>query len=60
MKRIKQKATDAICSLPVDTTSEDISYCLYVRQKIEEGIQAADEGCVLSHDEVKQLFAKPE
>jgi len=60
MKRTKQKATDAISSLPVDATWEDISYCLYFRKKIEEGIKPADEGRVRSHDEVKQLFAKPE
>jgi len=60
MKRTKQKAIDAISSLPGDATWEDISYCLYVRHKIEEGIKAADEGRVLSHDEVKHLFAKPE
>jgi len=40
MKRTKQKATDAISSLPVDATWEDINYCLYVRKKIEEGIKA--------------------
>ena len=60
MKRTKQKATDAISSLPVDATWEDTSYCLYVKKKIAEGIKAADEGRVLSHDEVKHLFAKPE
>ena len=60
MKRIKQKAIDAISSLPVNATWEDISYCLYVRQKVDEGIKAADEGRVLSHEEVKQLFAEPE
>ncbi|HEX7720604.1 MAG TPA: hypothetical protein VF397_00505 [Pyrinomonadaceae bacterium] len=60
MKRTKQTATDAISSLPVDATWEDISYCLYVRKKIEEGIKAADEGGVRSHDEFKQLLAKPE
>jgi len=60
MKRTKQKATDAISSLPLDATWEDISYCLYVRKKIAEGIKAADEDRVLSHNEVKQLFTKPE
>jgi hypothetical protein len=59
MKRTKQKAIDAISSLPVDATWEDISYCLDVRQKIEEGIKAADQDRVLSHDEVKRLFANP-
>ena len=60
MKRTKQKALDAISRLPVDATWKDVSYWLYVRRKIEEGIKAADEGRVLLHDEVKQLFAKPE
>ena len=60
MKSTKQKAIDAISRLPVDATWKDVSYRLYVRQKIEEGIRAAEEGRVLSHDEVKQLFAKPE
>ena len=60
MKRTKQKAIDAISRLPVDATLKDVSYCLYVRQNIEEGLKAADEGRVLSHEEVKQLFPEPE
>jgi len=58
MKTAKEKAIDAVSHLPVDATWQDIMYCLYVRQKIDEGIMAANEGRVISHDEVRKLFAQ--
>ena len=58
MKTAKQKAIDLISRLPVDATWEEIMYCLYVRRKIEEGIKAANEGRVISHDEVRKLIAQ--
>jgi predicted transcriptional regulator len=58
MKTIKEKAIDSISRLPAEATWEDIIYCLYVRRKSEEGIKAADEGRVVSHHEVKKLFAQ--
>ena len=36
----------------------DAMYELYVRMKIVQGKQAADEGRVVSHDEVKKRFSK--
>jgi predicted transcriptional regulator len=54
----KEQALEWLCRLPSDATWQDIIYYLYVRQKIEEGLKAADEGRVLSHDEVKKLFAQ--
>ena len=58
MKTPKEQAIDLISRLPVEATWEDISYYLYVRRKIEEGIKAANEGRVISHDEVRKLFAQ--
>lgn len=58
MKTAKEQAIDSISRLPVEATWEDISYCLYVRRKIEEGIKTANEGRVASHAEVKKLFAQ--
>ena len=58
MKTTKEQAIDAISRLPVDATWQDIIYCLYVKRKIEEGINAVKEGRVVSHDEVKKLFAQ--
>jgi predicted transcriptional regulator len=58
MKTTKEQSIDLISRLPSDATWEDIVYCLYVRRKIEEGINAAKEGRVVSHDEVRRLFAQ--
>ena len=40
--------------LPDEATLSDIMYELYVKQKIELGLQAAQEGQTLSHEEVKK------
>ena len=58
MKTVKEQALDSISSLSSDATWNDIAYCLYVRKKIEEAINAADNGRIVSHDEVKKLFAR--
>ena len=58
MKTAKEQAFDSISHLPSDATWEDLFYSLYVRRKIEEGVKAANNGRVLSHDEVKRLFVR--
>jgi hypothetical protein len=58
MKTPKEQAIDLISRLPADATWEEILYRLYVGRKIQAGLEAADEGRVLPHDEVKQLFAQ--
>lgn len=58
MNTTKEEAMDLISRLPQEVTWEDIMYQLYVRRKIEEGIKAADEGRLVSHEEVKKLFAR--
>lgn len=52
----KMKAMDLIGRLPERVTWDDIIYELYVRQKIDEGLKAAEEGRVLSHEDVKKRF----
>ena len=56
MSTIKEEAHKVIDSLPENATWDDLMYELYVRQKIEAGIRAADEGRVISHEQVKQRF----
>jgi predicted transcriptional regulator len=56
MKSAKEEARDVIARLPDGATWEDLMYELYVRQKIAEGVKAADEGRVVSHEEVKRRF----
>jgi len=58
MSTTKEDAIELISRLPEEVTWEDIMYRLYVKRKIEEGIKAAEEGHVVSHDEVKELFAR--
>jgi predicted transcriptional regulator len=57
MSTTKEEAIQLISRLPEEVTWEDIIYRLYVKRKIEEGIKAAEEGRIVSHDEVKELFA---
>ncbi len=56
MKNVKEEALKLIGSLPGEVSWDDIMYELYVKQKIELGLQAADEGRVVPHDQVKKMF----
>lgn len=56
MKSAKEEARDAITRLPDSATWDELMYELYVRRKIAEGVKAADEGRVVSHEEVKRRF----
>ncbi len=56
MKTAKEDARALIDSLPDHATWSDMIYEFYVRQKIDAGIQAADEGRVVPHEEVKKRF----
>ena len=44
--------------LPDNVTLEEIRYHLYVRQKIERAIEEADNGQVVSHEEVEEQMKK--
>lgn len=50
----KQEVKEMIDHLPDEATLSDIMYELYVKQKIELGLQAAKEGRTISHEEVKR------
>lgn len=58
MSTTKEEALELISRLPEEVTLDDIMYRLYVKGKIEEGITAAEQGRVVSHDEVKRIFAR--
>ncbi len=53
---VKEAARKLVEELPDEATWDDLMYEIYVLQKIEEGLRAADEGRVLSHEEVRQRF----
>ena len=58
MPTTKKQALEMIKNLPEKATWDDIMYEIYVRKKIEAGIQAADEGRVVEHEMVKKRFIK--
>lgn len=44
--------------LPEDASYQDIQYHIYVRQKVEQGLEDLDEGRVVSHEEVERRMAR--
>jgi predicted transcriptional regulator len=58
MGHVKKAVLDLVKQMPDDCTFEDVQYQLYVRQKIERGVEAADAGRVVSHEQVKKRLAK--
>lgn len=58
MPTAKKQALEMVKKLPDKATWDDIMYGVYVRKKIEAGIQAAGEGRVVSHEDVRKRFIK--
>jgi predicted transcriptional regulator len=56
MSTPKEAAKQLIDVLPDQATWDDIMYELYVKQKIEEGLQDVDAGRVISHEDVKRTL----
>ena len=54
MYSAKDAARQIIDHLPEQATWDDIMYELYVKQKIEAGLKAVDEGRTISHEEMKR------
>lgn len=49
----KQAAQELIEHLPDQASWDDIMYQLYVKEKIEAGLKAAEEGRTIAHDQIK-------
>ena len=58
MGQVRKAVLDLVKKLPDDCTLEDVQYELYVRQKVERSMQAAAEGRVTSHEQVKKRLSK--
>jgi predicted transcriptional regulator len=54
MQTAKQSAKQLIEQIPDQASWDDIMYEFYVKQKIEKGLQAAQEGRTVSHEEAKK------
>ena len=56
MSVVREEAKKILDTLPDEASWDDVMYEMYVRKKIDEGIKAADEGRVVSNEEVKKRF----
>lgn len=54
----KEIAIKTINNLPEDATMEQIIYELYVRMKVQEGLNGIENGEVVTHEEVKEELKK--
>ena len=55
---MKQKVIDVVESLPPDATVEDAMERLYFLAKIQRGLDQADAGNTMPHDEAKKRLLK--
>ncbi len=54
MSIVKEEAKKLIDKLPDEATWDDIMYEFYVKKKLSFSLKAAEEGRVISHEEVKK------
>jgi len=57
-KMVKEKFLNAVNELPEEVSFEDAMERIYFLYKIEKGIQQADAGQVVSHEEAKKRMKK--
>ena len=58
MQTAKEEVLDLLNQLPDDSTLEEIQYHLYVRQKIQRGLQDVDQGNVKTQEQVENRMKK--
>jgi len=58
MQTAKQEVIELIKGLPDNSTLEEIQYSLYVRQKVQRGLQDVEEGRIYSQEKVEKRMGK--
>ena len=58
MKPAKDEVRELLEKLPDTASLDDIQYHIYVRQKIEKGLEAERQGAVISQEEVERRMAR--
>jgi predicted transcriptional regulator len=58
METAKEQVEQILQMLPDDASLEDIQYHIFVRQKIQQGLDDSEAGRVISHAEVQRRLAK--
>jgi predicted transcriptional regulator len=54
----KEEVRRLLDTLPDEASYEDIQYHIYVQQKIDTGLAAAERGDFISDDEIEQRIAR--
>jgi len=55
---VKQRVLEAVEALPADATIEDAMERLYFLAKIQRGLEQADAGETMTHEEAKKRLLK--
>jgi hypothetical protein len=58
MSTVKEEVRKLLDQLPDDVTFEDVQYHIYVRQKIERGLEDVREGRLLTQEEMERRMAR--
>ena len=58
MKSAKEEVRDLLEKLPETASLNDIQYHIYVRQKIEKGLDAERRGAVISQEEAERRMVQ--
>jgi predicted transcriptional regulator len=58
MYSVREEAKKLLDKLPDEASWDDVMYEIYAGKKIEQGIRAANEEKLVSHEEVKKRFLK--
>jgi predicted transcriptional regulator len=58
MSTVKEEARELVDGLPEQATWDDVMYRFYIRKKVDTGLKAAEQGDLVSHEEVKKRFLK--
>jgi hypothetical protein len=56
--KAKDEVRAILDKLPDDASLSDIQYHIYVRQKIERGLEAIKKGNVIPHEEIEKRMAR--
>ena len=58
MRTAKEEVRDLLDKLPDTVSLNDIQYHIYVRQKIQKGLDAERQGAVISQEEAVRRMAR--
>ncbi len=59
MIAVRESAKQVLESLSDQCTWDDLLYELYVRQKIDQGLNDLENGRVIPHEEVRRMMLAP-